>query len=169
MSQEEMIRENAGDAMNQNIQSPEGTKDVAPPDSNTSGVSDPQPPEQTAQVGSVEQETAALSAEAQEAQEYFAGVKDQPGFAGIVESKADGVQGGPSAGQTAETTGYDPGAPERAREQQSEAEGGDGSKEPATGDMYAGVISSDPNMQWESKMAEKLSGAEGVTAPEEGS
>ncbi|MEX2551656.1 MAG: hypothetical protein WD627_01445 [Actinomycetota bacterium] len=165
MSQQNTIRENAGDAMNQGTQSPEGTKDMPAPDSNPWGAADPEPRgnDQAAPVGSVQAENAAVHEEAQKAQEYFAGVAGQAGFAGIAESEADGVQGQPSAGQSA---GYDTGAPERAREQSDEAGQGDG-KEPGTGEMMAGVLSSDPNMEWESKMAEKMSGAEGVTAPSE--
>jgi hypothetical protein len=159
MSQEEIIRENAGDAMNRNIQSPEGTKDVSPPDSNSAGVPDPEPTTATTPLGSVEQETAALSEEAREAQEYFAGVAGDPGSVRLVESEADAAQGAPTG--DAPSAGFDTAAPERAQEGDKTK----GDEEPSTGEMYAGVISSDPNMQWESKMAEKLSGAEGVTAP----
>jgi hypothetical protein len=168
MSQEEIIRENAGDAMNQGTQSPEGTKKMPAPDSNEWGAADPEPrgSGQTAPVGSVQEENRAVHEEAQRAQSYFAGTAGEPGAAGIVESKADGAQGSPTNGQTTGAGGVDQGAPERAKEQKDEATAGD-EAEPSTGEMYAAVISSDPNMKWESKLAEKLSGAEGVTAPKD--
>jgi hypothetical protein len=151
--------------MNQGTQSPEGTKEMPPPDSNQWGAADPEPrgEGQTAPVGSVQEENRAVHEEAQRAQEYFAGVAGEPGAAGIVESKADGAQGQPSNEQNTQSAGYDTAAPERAQEGDKTK----GDEEPSTGEMYAGVISSDPNMEWESKLAEKMSGAEGVTAPKE--
>jgi hypothetical protein len=114
--------------------------------------------------GEVQQEQSAFIQEAEQAKAAFAGAADVPGGAGAVESDADAPL---SAGQTqtageTQTTGVDTGAPERAREG---AEGGGGREyeEPSTGQMLASELSSEPSMQAEGTIAEKLTGSEGET------
>ena len=109
--------------------------------------------------GEVQQEQSAFIQEAEQAKAAFAGAADVPGGAGAVESDADAPM---SAGQT-QTTGVDTGAPERAREG-AEAGGGREYEEPSTGQMLASELSSEPSMQAEGTIAEKLTGAEGETA-----
>jgi hypothetical protein len=113
----------------------------------------------------VQQEQQAFIQEAEQAKAAFGGAADVPGGAPI-ESDADAPL---SSGQT-QTTGVDSGAPERAREQ-SEAGGGGQDEgggreypEPSTGQMLASEIASEPSMQAEGTIAEKLTGAEGETA-----
>ena len=110
--------------------------------------------------GDVQQEQQALHQEAQEAQAAFAGAAGEPGAAGAVESEADAPL---SSGQT---QSVDTGAPERAREQQEAGDGGRTYEEPSTGQMLASEIASEPSMKMEGAIAEKLTGAEGETAPE---
>lgn len=158
---EEMIRENAGDALTEKTQSPEGTKQMGTPDSNTGGVPDPSAPAGGApNIGSVEQEQAAFIQEAEQAKAAFAGTGGPDTAAGIIESKADSP---PSTDQTQSAGGVDYGAPERARE----GAGDEGDEreypEPSTGDMLASELGSEPSLKWEGKIAEKLAGSEGET------
>jgi hypothetical protein len=109
--------------------------------------------------GDVQQEQSAFIQEAEQAKAAFAGAADVPGAAGAVESEADAPM---SAGQT-QTEGVDTGAPERAREQAPEGEAGQTYEEPSTGQMLASEMESEPSMQMEGSIAEKLTGAEGET------
>ena len=154
---EEMIRENAGDALTEKTQSA-GAKEMGSPDSNTGGVPDPSAPSGDApNIGSVEQEQAAFIQEAEQAEAAFAGVGGPDTAAGVIESEADAPDQTQSAG------GVDTDAPRRAREGEG-AEGGDREyPEPSTGDMLASELGSEPSMQWEGKVAEKLAGSEGET------
>jgi len=80
-----------------------------------------------------------------------------PNVAGAGGTGGGSVGGGP----------VDTGAPERAREEnQEDAGGGLGPRqydEPSTGEMLASELGSEPSMQWEGKIAEKLTGSSGET------
>ncbi|MGQ0679914.1 MAG: hypothetical protein ACT4OM_09740 [Actinomycetota bacterium] len=173
-SQEEMIRENAGDAMNRNTQSPAGTKQVPPPDSNTAGVADPQPPQAGAAPAGEDADVQGMHESAQRAINSFAGISGPDSPASIVESKADGASEASRASaddhSDAGTTNQAVGQAEEGYSSESGDGDGDGRqyKEPSTGQMLAGIMSSDDNLKWESKIVSKLSGAAGETMPENG-
>lgn len=104
----------------------------------------------------VGEEQQALHEEAQQAEAAFAGAAGEPGAAGAIESEADAPL---SAGQTqtaGDTGGETGGGGEGAG-------GGREYEEPSTGQMLASELGSEPSMQWESKIAEKLSGSGGET------
>ena len=106
----------------------------------------------------VQQEQQAFIQEAEQAKAAFAGAADVPGAAGVIESEADAPL---SAGQTQTMGGEDEGAAGPAGG--GEAGGGREYPEPSTGQMLASELESEPSMQAEGTIAEKLSGAEGET------
>jgi hypothetical protein len=129
------------------------------PDSNTGGIPDPSIHD-GAPIGSVEEEQAAFIQEAEQAKAAFAGVGGPDTAAGIIESKADAPR---STDQSQSAGGVDTDAPRRAREGEG-AEGGEREyPEPSTGDMLASELGSEPSMQWEGKIAEKLASSKGET------
>lgn len=157
---EEEIRENAGDAMNQNISEVPGNRSYPDPDSNTGGSSGPGIPgqltdeekQQRAREFPPASESETLEA-AERAKASFGGTA---GGGGGVESKADtdvaAGGGAPPAG--------DAGSLEQPAGNTLAADGEtDVTEGSTTGQKFAAILGSDPNMKLEAKIADKLSGS----------
>lgn len=176
------IRDNAGDALNEATGNTVGTKKWGEQESNTGGEADPQLAEVTdTSTGSTEQQIQEVHESAQKAQAAFAGTADLPGAAGAIESDAGGSSTGAAAGAS---SGSDSPAAESAHNADGESDGlgavsggfdaekaakhadKDGSddedKQPGTGAMMAGILASDPNMKWESKIVAAFSDTDKV-------
>lgn len=168
---EEEIRENAGDEMQDNISNLEGTKKWGNLETNASGSSGESG--ESGESGGSQQEFPRASEEevfeaAERAKAEFGGTA---GGGGGVESDADQsiAQGAPPSSdpgdyQAAQEGSAASGATPASREENpsaedvaDEAEAGD---EMTTGQKFASIMSSDPNMKWESKIAEKMSGGD---------
>lgn len=162
MSQmEEEIRESAGDAMNENISDVPGNRSYPDPDSSTGGSSGSQripgqlseeEKQQRAEQFPPASESETLEA-AERAKASFGGTA---GGGGGVESKADtGVAtggGAPPAG--------DAGSLEQpAGNTLSEGGETDVTEGATTGQKFAAILGSDPNLKAEAKIADKLSGS----------
>lgn len=164
------IRDNAGDEMNKNIQSPEGAKRLPDPDSNTGGVPDPSLEAPATDAGSTEDQVQGVHQAAEKAQAAFAGTADLPGKAGVVESEADGSGG--STAQSSESDDQNEGLgevsggfnPDDVKDAGKDDESED--KQPGTGAMMAGVLASDDNMKWESKIVSAFSDTESTSPTE---
>lgn len=168
---EQQIRQNAGDRMQDNIENVQGTKKWGNLENNPDGGggadlpgSDSPEAQQAREEFPRASESEVFEA-AERAKAKFAGTYEGGGG---VESEADGQSA--AGGQPA--TGNDPSAeagaasanpdsgnedPPDAESVAEQAEEGEGL---TTGQKLAGILSSDPNMKWESKLAEKLSGGD---------
>lgn len=169
MAMEQEIRENAGNEMQDNIENVEGTKKWGNLETNATGSSGTDAEADQPEFPRASEEE--VSEAAERAKAKFGGTYDGGGG---VESEADesiargedasaessGSTGGgetPSA-QNAETqNAEDGGEAPSAQDVEDQAEAGD---ELTTGQKFAGILASDSNMKWESKIAEKLSGGD---------
>ena len=163
MGMEEEIRENAGDRMQDNISNIEGTKKWGDMETNPDGTSaepemsgESQPQQEFPRASKEEVFEAAERAKAE-----FGGTA---GGGGGVESDADTsvAQGAPPSGdpsdyQAASQGGQTATATEAGSEEEAPAGDGDAL---TTGQKFAGIMGSDPNLKMESKIAEKLSGGD---------
>lgn len=163
------IRENAGDRMQDNIENIEGTKKWGNLENNPDGEgsgstgggslpgTDSPQAEQARQEFPRASESETIQA-AEEAKASFGGTGGMGG--GGVESDADpAVATGQKPGMGSEQSGGGDSGQEApsAQDVSDQAEAGD---DLTTGQKLAGILGSDDNMKWESKIAEKLSGGD---------
>lgn len=176
------IRDNAGDALNEATGNTVGTKKWGEQETNTGGEADPQIDQaaaaQAADAPSTDQQIQGVHEAAQKAQAAFAGTADLPGAAGVVESHADGAAAGASSGSDSPAAGSAHNADgesdglgavsggfdaEKAAQHADKDHSDDGEdKQPGTGAMLAGILASDPNMKWESKIVAAFSDTDKV-------
>lgn len=152
------IRESSGGDLQDKIEDVEGTYQFAPPEPEKAEPSGDLPGTDSAEAEQARQDFPRASEEevheaAERAQAKFGGTY---GGGGGVEAEADeAVAAGEKPGYG---SGQDAKASEGGTEKGSEdAEEGDAL---TTGQKFASVLGSDPNMQWESKIADKMSGGD---------
>ena len=168
------IREASGGDLHDNIETVEGTKQFAPAQPTDGSVDKSQgsndiPGSDSPEARQAREEFPRASKEevietAERAKAAFGGTGG--GGGGGVESDADpaiatGQKPGMGSGSGQEASGDAPSRDEvdnapDISDENDEAEG-DGM---TTGQKFAGVLASDPNMKWESKIAEKMSGGD---------
>lgn len=148
---EQEIRQNAGDRMQDNIENVQGTKKWGNLENNPDGGGGADLP-------------GSDSPEAQQAREEFPRASEAEVFEAAERAKAqfagtyEGGAGESDAGEQSNAGGQpEAGSNPSAETVAGEAEEGEGL---TTGQKFAGILSSDPNMKWESKLAEKLSGGD---------
>lgn len=171
------IRDNAGDRMQDNIENVEGTKKWGNlennPDGEGGGGAAEIPGSDSPQAQQAREEFPRASEEevietAEAAKASFGGTGGLGG--GGVESEADpaiatgqkpgmGSETGQEASGDAPTRDEVDNAPDIS-DQNDEGESEGEGKGMTTGQKFAGILGSDPNMKMESKIAEKLSGGD---------
>lgn len=155
------IRENAGDRMQDNISNLEGTKKWGDLENNPDGTSGDQAEETGGQAQSQEFPRASESEvheAAERAKAHFGGTYDGGGG---VESEADeAVAKGDKAGYGSDEAGQQ----EASSQDTSTEDASESGDELTTGQKFAGILGSDPNMKWESKLADKMSGGDDENA-----
>ncbi|HEX2179867.1 MAG TPA: hypothetical protein VHL54_10195 [Actinomycetota bacterium] len=164
------IREASGGDLQDNIEATEGTYQFAPPEPTSGGSTgggggggaESLPGTDSPQAQEARQEFPRASESetiqaAEEAKASFGGTGGMGG--GGVESDADpAIATGQKPGMgSGEQSGGGGGEAPSAQDVSDQAEAGD---ELTTGQKFAGILGSDENMKWESKIAEKLSGGD---------
>ncbi|CAN5879322.1 hypothetical protein BH23ACT12_BH23ACT12_09720 [soil metagenome] len=167
------IRENAGDRMQDNIENIEGTKKWGNLENNPDGEGggadipgsdSPEAQQAREEFPRVSEEEVIDSAEAAKAS--FGGTGGLGG--GGAESDADpAIATGQKPGMGSDTSGQEASGDGPSRAEVDDAEPVEDFKEAVednegmtTGQKFAGILSSDPNMKMESKIAEKMSGGD---------
>lgn len=164
------IREASGGDLQDNIEATEGTYQFAPPEPTSGGSTggggggaQSLPGTDSPQAQEARQEFPRASESetiqaAEEAKASFGGTGGMGG--GGVESDADpAIATGqkPGMGSGEQSGGGGGGEAPSAQDVSDQAEGGD---QLTTGQKLAGILGSDENMKWESKIAEKMSGGD---------